>query len=108
MRRVRLRLLLVETQVLPMHHLAEMRLSTCSRLLHRPVRTAAVLEAVAARGPLGVVLQVLVLVRSMLTVSSFCATTLSSSSYDRLYNSSRKCLSPSSSRSVQETHSWRR
>ena len=42
------------------------------------------------------------------TASNFCVTTHNSSSYDRWYNSSRKCLSRSFSKLVQETHSWHR
>jgi hypothetical protein len=105
-RRRRPSLLPPATQVRPPHPravLAEMSPSTCSRPLHRPVRIAGVLVLVLAPVALEQVPA-----RSTPTASSSCATIPSSSSYDRSYNSSRKCSSPFYSRSAQETHSWRR
>jgi len=55
-----------------------------------------------------VALVLVLAVHSAQIASSSCATTHNSSSYDRSYNSSRRCLSPSCSRSARETHSWRR
>lgn len=83
--------------------LEEMSRLTCSKPLRKPVRVAEVLVVHAPEVP-----QTVVLARSMRTASIFCATTHSSSNYDRSYNNSLKCLNQSSNKSGKVTPSWHR
>ena len=77
--------------------------STCSKPLRKPVRVVEVLVVHAPE-----VLQAVVLARSMRTASISCATTHSSSSYDRSYSNSLKCLNQSCNKSGKAILSWRR
>ena len=93
------RLLQLATQVRLLRRLEAMSLLICLRLRLKQVRTG---QALAALAPAMLRPALAALVRSMLTAWTSCATTLSSSSSDKSYNSSRRCSSPFCNKWAQE------